>query len=394
MEQLFNASIGTSLRYIRLAKGYTLKEVSKEIGISTQYLAEIERCDKSVSYSYVNRILKFYKIDYKYNEEDFYSGKERLENCIHQILYENFEFEEEAFSLENFSAGFIYDLIGDLLKKAFLAHNFDDFEFTSSLFETQILLFPDLGSSCYYFVKGLYNESKKKNIEARENYSKALLLMGEDRMIEPLIRANLSANYLRLKNPLEAAKETIVTIKISQERGIFKLATIMNMNLGIVFCYLKQHQEAIKQFERTLLIAKRCKFKDIEEKISINMCLATLCLEKYKDAAQMARGLQKKYPEYTELEFSFVFSNLMQGIPVQYNRNSRLLKTHVKCINLISNHASKEADVLYDESLKILKNIEDDYFLKLVLLRALINIFEKKKNYDKAFTLLSYYQNT
>ena len=56
--------IGSRLKRIREDKGMSLRNVSDLVGISHAYLSNVENAKKTLSFSYLNTMLKFYKVSF------------------------------------------------------------------------------------------------------------------------------------------------------------------------------------------------------------------------------------------------------------------------------------------------------------------------------------------
>ena len=68
-----STGLGKTLKEIRLAKGYTLREVANKCDVSNPYLSQVENGKvKDISFKKLIVLCKFYQIDIKYFEQFIY----------------------------------------------------------------------------------------------------------------------------------------------------------------------------------------------------------------------------------------------------------------------------------------------------------------------------------
>lgn len=78
-------SVGMELRLKRTERGASLKEVARVIGISENYLSEIERNKKMPDDKYLLRLAKFYGL----NEKDLFQKYGRIPASVQKEIMES-----------------------------------------------------------------------------------------------------------------------------------------------------------------------------------------------------------------------------------------------------------------------------------------------------------------
>jgi len=94
-----SSPLGSELKRLREAKGYTLEEASQQIGITRQYLSMLEKGQrKSASFEIMTRLSQIYQVPMEYLGKFIETGAQELsENELNTWTQLNKKLEEEIY---------------------------------------------------------------------------------------------------------------------------------------------------------------------------------------------------------------------------------------------------------------------------------------------------------
>lgn len=372
-------TISACIRYCRKQRGLTLKEVAKISGCSLQYIAQIERGEKSAPIEKCNAIFQSMGIEFDYSMIDELERNNDIIDFI-ECLYnqKNISADYLNIDIDNspiYTYAFLYRILKNAGIELLIKNQNDEILFIQSCIGEILYNNPGLVGSFYCFLMSIV-EQKKNNIADAENYIlRALDLKKEKSLITPLLYMQYASVLDNKKLYLDSIHESKLALEYSVNHYDVALSALINMNIGITTSKIHMYEEAIQYFNHSLDIAKKIKNSIIIDKVNLNK-MRTLFMYGQKEKAIALANLYSKYNNIDSCFILFIHN--------YFNQN----EDYKKYQSIIENNGYKEVKevvkyILSNEfgdelkDLDMLNKVSNDFFVHQILFKIILNNYNK-----------------
>lgn len=397
--------VGFIIRKERMKKGIKLVELAKNVGMSKQYVSEIENGTKNISYSAINDICSYLNIQIKFEftekvEDDFsnfaeyfyYRDLENAKNRLVSIIkHTDYSFSYPTVCL----AEFVYEVMQH--KKEI---DLEEIEQLNSLI-------PEKNRCVYFYFRGAY-EYKLNHIDEAFKYLKtALDLAGFFSKFEPIIKSYMALIYDRDNDIMTAIQYNQNAYHSFISNGNFERAITNELHIGNEFLKLFLLNDAVNIYKKILKESKRVGIIRIVDITYYNLAVAYLYKQDYESAIETAENGIKLCKNTSDLYFIlswayYELGNQKQSIMyLNKLKQSSSITPYLDYIIKIQDKrlCKKESTESYIDILQEFYkyNISNEMAMEQIFsLKLIIEYYEKIKDYKNAFIynkqLLAYYQ--
>ena len=387
-----NTCMSALIHWVRIDKGYTLSYVSKETGLSMQYISEIEHCEKDISPKTYHLLCVYLGIP-EVNQNEIDESEKKMMSMIESYLYKKFdEVTKIAREIQNNkmkpSIGILYNQLILQTYNLLLQANTNSFQSFMKIFESYYEKMNGEITAYYYLLKAFYYDLKQEYKNSIECINYSFCNIGTESKLEPLLLAEKAAVLMKNGNLINALLQCQKTIEVAMKFSIFPLILTTKMNQSIIYVYLKQYADAIQGFKECIQTANTIGDDDIALKCNVNIALTYLCQEKYNQAYELADLVLRNKPQTIEMNFVQKVASYfnIEKKKSKYNRNmySKEFNSFLKLMDSIQvNYNDKEFIN------KALLKYENEFMFQTILRNYIIYNCVKHEKYDLAFCYLS-----
>ncbi len=396
--------IGLIIKNEREKKDITAIKIAKDLGISRQYISEIERGNRKISYAVIDKIFEYLnvKFEYKYNKkvlDEFYSflkyyylnnmekAKQKLQKIIKSAYRYTFDYptiilSEYILSRLNHNT---YELSLNFIKYVkkelytsflyFKAHEYYiDRKYSKSLecIEQAVKYIRHLHASIQfiaiiYYLKALvlddicdYVASIKYNEKAIKEFMKDYSL--QNVLYSMLHQAIAYANLGLFKEAMKIYNEILEKSSMIQDKKIMKM---VKYNVCTCLFLNGKYNEILKFFNKHMINDKEPYMG--EEYLSFNEDIKIILSKVYYELGDKKRSLSY----FKRIKVENIEDQFMKNfIDIHRYRLEDDLKSYEKALHKCFNEIS-EKDIIHT---------------KIFILKHLMKYYEDIKDYEKAFT--------
>lgn len=395
-EDALQRLIGKIIRIERNRQRIKLSELANQINKSRQYVSEIEKGVKNISFATIEEIFKILDIEFTFC--DFSEIKNLYKDFIELFYYRDIEKAKSKLRIiasntrwkfsYNYPAVIIADYILHIIEHNILIKDA----------EKIIEFAPNYMKCLYYFFKGSFDFENKIDKITYDDYQESLNNVGSIPEYKAIIYTGIALVFDRQNDLIKAIDYNQKAYYEFTSHGNFERAVTNQLHIAIEYSKLYYLDIAIEKYEDTLRSAKRFHISRITGLVYQNLSEMYLYSENYKSAIKIANEGLQKFPNlhifkcikawsYYELELYDKSALCLNGVveeklspfaihlkyilqnKIEYGKNS---KEHLNCLIDFYNY-------------NLIQNMP---FEQMYALKLLTNYFENIQDYEKAYEYL------
>ncbi len=393
--------LGILVRYNRVKKGFSLRDLAQLTNISHTLISNFEKGQVIPHRDIIKDI--FDKLDLTFYDSPDISIKFRklYDKIFHHILYYEYaaaailikEIEKDRETYENSVEVINVAIIRCLYYTIANIFSSDKDELISQ-YEIVLDFFSPNQKQLFYFIKGLDLLNQESYRESRDNFEIALSMGDEN--LDLLIKDYYVVTLSKSSKYVDVWRISSESIKKFEANANYIRAMRLRTRIAYDYVRILKYKEASDIYNKVLELAKKYKVKDLENRCNTNLGFIAILNDDMK--------LGEKYINRVKPPYEKIYYYLKFDIAAKKNNDEQFLKLYNEYISLdwVQKSAKTKRffemiimryDEKYMDKNKYIKNAEeliklgfksDDAQLIETACQFLMNVYKKDRHYKQA----------